>query len=94
MADLLDYLDWRGDLTLAQAPFNEVDNLILAELSYIDFRGIVPGPEEGPGVPLWAAADAYFSRFTQGEKIDMGLLLPDQIPEMLDRLAELPGSGR
>lgn len=90
MADLLDYLDWRGDLTLAQAPFNEVDNLILAELSYIDFRGIVPGPEEGPGVPLWAAADAYFSRFTQGEKIDMGLLLPDQIPEMLDRLAELP----
>ena len=45
-------------------------------------------------MPLWAAADAYFSRFTQGEKIDMGLLLPDQIPEMLDRLAELPGSGR
>ena len=30
MANLLDYLDWRGDLTLRQSPFNEVDNLILA----------------------------------------------------------------
>ena len=29
MANLLDYLDWRGDLTLKQSPFNEVDNLIL-----------------------------------------------------------------
>lgn len=27
MANLLDYLDWRGDLTLRQSPFNEVDNL-------------------------------------------------------------------
>ena len=44
MANLLDYLDWRGDLTLEQAPFNEVDNLILAELSFVDFKGIVPPP--------------------------------------------------
>ena len=44
MANILDYLDWRGDLTLAQDPFNEVDNLILAELSFVDFGGIVAGP--------------------------------------------------
>ena len=53
MANILDYLDWRGDLTLAQDPFNEVDNLILAELSFVDFGGIVPGPGEGRAVPLW-----------------------------------------
>ena len=47
MANLLDYLDWRGDLTLEQSPFNEVDNLILAELSFVDFKDIVPGPDEG-----------------------------------------------
>ena len=52
MADLLDYLDWRGDLTLAQDPFNEVDNLILAELSFVDFRDIVPPPEAGSSVEL------------------------------------------
>ena len=31
MASILDYLDWRGDLTLKQDPFNEVDNLLLAD---------------------------------------------------------------
>ena len=37
MANLMDYLDWRGDLTLEISPFNEVDALILAELSFVDF---------------------------------------------------------
>ena len=37
MANLMDYLDWRGDLTLAVSPFNEVDALILAALSFVDF---------------------------------------------------------
>ena len=35
MANILDYLDWRGDLTFEQSPFNEVDNLILAQLVYV-----------------------------------------------------------
>ena len=56
MANLLDYLDWRGDLTLEQSPFNEVDNLILAELSFVDFKDIVPGPGEGESVALRDAA--------------------------------------
>ena len=34
MSNLMDYLDWRGDLTFREAPFNEVDNLILAQLVY------------------------------------------------------------
>jgi hypothetical protein len=37
MANLMDYLDWRGDLTFREAPFNEVDNLILAQLVYVEF---------------------------------------------------------
>ena len=36
MGNILDYLDWRGDLTFEQSPFNEVDNLILACFSYLD----------------------------------------------------------
>ena len=84
MANILDYLDWRGDLTLAQDPFNEVDNLILAELSFVDFGGIVPGPGGGRAVPLWKAAEAYFAK-TEGRPIDMGVLVPNQIPELLRR---------
>ena len=51
MANIMDYLDWRGDLPLTVSPFNEVDGLILAELSFINFEGIVPPPELGRGVP-------------------------------------------
>ena len=59
MANLMDYLDWRGDLTLEISPFNEVDALILAELSFVDFDGIVPPPELGRGLPLNEAAEAF-----------------------------------
>ena len=90
MANILDYLDWRGDLTLAQDPFNEVDNLILAELSFVDFGGIVPGPGEGRAVPLWKAAEAYFAK-TEGRPIDMGVLVPNQIPELLRRWRQSAG---
>lgn len=89
MANLLDYLDWRGDLTLRQSPFNEVDNLILAELSFIDFSGIVPAPGEGPRVPLWQAAQRWQAG-NRGESVNMGVLVPNRIPEMLRRMAETP----
>src|SRR5574344_1882347 len=90
MANLLDYLDWRGDLTLAHSPFNEVDNLILAELSFVDFKDIVPAPGKGESVPLSAAAAAFFARFPAGETIDMGVLVPSAIPEMLRKMAASP----
>ena len=88
MANLLDYLDWRGDLTLEQAPFNEVDNLILAELSFVDFKGIVPPPGEGDSVPLHQAAEAFFDTIPAGETIDMGVLVPAAIPDMLRKMAD------
>ena len=41
MANMLDYLTWRGDLLFSQAELNEVDGLILSELAYIQFDGLV-----------------------------------------------------
>lgn len=35
--NIIDYLCWRGDLTFDQDPFNEVDNLLLCVISYINF---------------------------------------------------------
>ena len=87
MANLLDYLDWRGDLTLMQAPFNEVDNLILAELSFVDFTGIVPGIGQGGSVRLADAAEEFFARVPVGKSVDMGVLVPDAILDMLRKMA-------
>ena len=35
---VFDYLRWRGDLTFAQDGFNEVDNLVLCIITYLNFR--------------------------------------------------------
>ena len=42
MGNVMDYLEWRGDLTFEQSPFNDVDNVILAQLAYVDFRDVIP----------------------------------------------------
>lgn len=87
MANILDYLDWRGDLTLSVSPFNEVDALLLAELSFIEFEGIVPPPELGRGLRLRDAARSYFAR-RKNRSTDMGLLVPGDIPAMLRAMAD------
>lgn len=41
MADIFDYIRWRGDLSFEQDKFNELDALIFARLSYLPFDGSV-----------------------------------------------------
>ncbi len=51
MANMLDYLVWRGDLSLEQAGIGPVDALILSELSYLHFDRLVPEePGEAPAI--------------------------------------------
>ena len=71
MANMMDYLDWRGDLSFAASGFNEVDNLILAQLVYVAFEGIVPGPEEkGADISLREASELFWSRHTEEEILE------------------------
>ncbi len=51
-ANCLDYLDRQGSLSFAQAPFCEVDSLILSLLAYGRFGGILPGPDDPQTLPL------------------------------------------
>ena len=66
MGNILSYLRWRGDLLWSEAPFNEVDNLILACLSYFDFDGIVSETEKNP-VSLMCAAENFFSEHRESK---------------------------
>ena len=61
MANLINYIKWRGDLDFEQSPFNEVDNLALSLLIYNDLNGIVPDSENGGKISVKKAADIYFS---------------------------------
>ena len=46
MANIIDYIKWRGDITLNQTPINELDNIILARFSYLPFKDIELKSEE------------------------------------------------
>jgi len=39
MANMVDYLAWRGDVPFETAPWNEIDGLLIASLSYLNFHG-------------------------------------------------------
>lgn len=41
MNNILNYINWRGDLSFAAAPFNDVDNLIFSQLVYVDFSAVM-----------------------------------------------------
>ncbi len=42
MANIIDYLTWRGDVPLNAVSFNDVDNLILSEFSYLALEHALP----------------------------------------------------
>lgn len=42
MDTIVDYIDWRGDLTFEQSKFNEVDNLIFSQIAYLNL-GVIKG---------------------------------------------------
>ena len=39
MANMVDYLAWRGDISFAVSPWNEIDGLLIATISYLGFHG-------------------------------------------------------
>jgi len=61
MANIIDYVRWRGDIPLAQVPLCAVDALVLAYLSYMPFDGMVEDAFD-EGVSLGEAA-AYMAEY-------------------------------
>lgn len=55
MANILDYLDWRGDVPFLLRRYNEVDELVLCRLAYLPFEDIVPAAFSARPVPLGEA---------------------------------------
>ena len=66
MGNIMDYINWRGDLSLEQSKFNEVDNLILACFSYVNLDGI-PAVAEQKGIELKNLAEEFMKLHTMEE---------------------------
>lgn len=93
MANLIDYLRWRGDLPLALSPFNAVDGLILCQLAYIQFAGIVPPPGGRAPVALHQAVRTLSGPDVPKETKVYRRTLPAQDQELLLALLDAPRFG-
>lgn len=78
MANLFDYLNWRGDIPFSQCPVNPVDALIFSTLAYIQFGTPITDDPLCP-VFLHNAVDAFFTIPEPEKKVrvkrDLELLL-------------------
>lgn len=67
MRSIIDYIEKYGELSITELPFNEVDSLILCQLSYLKFDGMLPSPSENRAgrtleeLSALSGADAMFA---------------------------------
>ncbi len=70
MANMEDYIKWRGDLSFEQDPFNEVDGLILTQLGYLDLGGVVPAWNEKNSISMAKLIEKYWLKNPPAEMPD------------------------
>jgi len=90
MANIFDYIKWRGDLDFNTLPFNPVDNIIFSQLSYLTLDGIVPGVEDKDGISI----DLAVRIFDEKIKSPQGLVLTSFFKEDPDLIRALAFSKR
>lgn len=73
MSDIRDYLDWRGDITFENNPFNELDALALTQFVYLPLGEMVSDNMQ-ESCTLGNAAKKYFKNH-EGEEESLTLLL-------------------
>ena len=88
MANVVDYLHWRGDLTFDNDPFNNVDNLILSILSYMGFGGVVPSERSEKRVQLGDACAKILKKLKNDPSLIAGFSRVDGT--FLEALVDAP----
>lgn len=70
MANIIDYIKWRGDLTLKVSKFNEIDSLILNRFSYFPLDNIIKENEK-------VTIEELSKRYQENSKAKMDILWED-----------------
>lgn len=63
--DYFDYIDYYGDYTFEEREFNEIDNVILSMLTYVDFNNIVSEKKEKKSIK--EVSDEFFDKYSKKE---------------------------
>ena len=62
MANIIDYLDWRGDISFAMSSFNDIDNLVLSAITYTPLDEICNSLADNESISLIRSAELYFKK--------------------------------
>ena len=80
MANMVDYLVWRGELSMAASPWNPIDGLLMATLSYLNIHGI---------------RDAHGWTMREAKRLDLVIESPDNsFPPRLEAFNGMADSVR
>jgi len=69
MSNILNYLEEQGNIPFSHSGFNEVDNLILSQIAYVDFDGIVPGIGTNEFITVKNASESFFATHSEDEML-------------------------
>lgn len=94
MSTILDYITWRGDLSLEVSPFNEIDALIFCEFAYLKLEGIIPQEFTKNGITLEQAAAAFFTAPDVENRSDMGILFGENVVNLFRLMAQTKRYGQ
>ena len=86
MGTIRDYINWRGDLDLDRDPFNDIDNIVLSCVSYVEMDDIFTA--DGPDtLSLKEISDIYFEKIFDKKEFREGSVLKDG-PQILKMIAD------
>ena len=86
MGHILDYLEWRGDLSFESDKINEIDMVALSFVPLLDLEGIAPKMDSGEAISLKELMTRYNDP-NYGKSRDIGLLIPYSYLIMLTKIA-------
>ena len=86
MANVCDYVKWRGDLNLKKDEFNEIDGLILSRLSYFPLEQLLEENEE-------ITIEEFGKRFENADKTSLRILWEDD-KKLIPLLSESERFGK
>ena len=86
MANILDYILWRGDLSFKQSCFNEVDAVILCQISYLNYDGLLTDDLKA-GVTLNNLWNAFKHTSDFKKRCDLGALINSDTYKVLEAAA-------
>lgn len=87
MSDLFDYLEWRGDITFEEKSFNSIDMLLLSQISYADFDGLISDSFDEK-ITISKLAKIYKMSPDYEQRNNIGVLISKKTSELLMKCAK------